>query len=124
MAFSQPIETPVSSSFSPVAATATGAGIQAAGATLGTIAQLAAQQAALKSAMQQADLGRAASEKLAKMQIESEQEMFTGRKKDTLQSMLLSAIQSRIGNTLGNRDLRRVANVGMDEVLSRAFLRR
>lgn len=105
-------------------AAAAGAGIQAAGATLGTIAQLAAQQAALQSSAQQADLSRAASENMAKMQLKSEQELFAGRKRDALQNLLLSAIQSNIGNISGNRDLRRTANIGMDEVLSRAYLRR
>lgn len=112
------------SGLSPAGTSAIGAGVQAAGATLGTIAQLAAQQAALDSSMKQADLGRAASEKMAKMQLEAERELFAGRKRDTLQNMLLSAIQSKIGNILQNRDLRRGPNAGMDEVLARAFLRR
>lgn len=115
---------PTGPGMSQTATSAVGAGVQAAGATLGTIAQLAAQRAALQSSMQQADLSRAASEKMAKMQLKAEQEMFAGRKKDALQNMLLSAIQSNIGQISGGRDLRRSANVGMNEVLARAFLRR
>ncbi len=101
-----------------------GAGIGAAGQTVGTIAQLAGQKAAMDSAMAQSAAGRALSEKLAKMQLAQNAEQFA--KSQGLQGLMwaLGANRAAIGTSGGGRDLRRQDEQMMGDLFARLYLKR
>jgi hypothetical protein len=101
-----------------------GAGITAAGQTVGALAQVAGQKAAMDQAMASSSANRVLSEKLAKMQLAANQEQF-GREQN-LRALLwaLNANKGQISNTAASRDVRRGAIEGMDQLLTKVMLKR
>jgi hypothetical protein len=100
-----------------------GAGIGAAGQTVGTIAQLAGQKAAMDSAMAQNSAGRMLTEKLAKMQLAQQAGQFDASQKLRGLMWALGANKAAIGTSGGGRDLRRQDEQMMSDVLARLYMR-
>ncbi len=101
-----------------------GAGIQAAGQTVGMIAQIAGQKAAMDAILGGNALNRASSEKLAMMQLAQNASQFDRTRKGSAYEMLLSALRNNIGNTNAQRDLNRTISRSTMDALGTAFLKR
>jgi hypothetical protein len=99
------------------------AGIGAAGQTMGTIAQLAGQKAALDSALAQSQAGRMLSEKLAKMELAQQQGQFDTSQKLRGLMWALGANKAAIGTSGAGRDIRRQDQQMLSDVLARLYLR-
>lgn len=99
-----------------------GAGIGAAGATVGTLAQLAGQKAAWdQQAMQnQAYLGL--SEKLAKMRLGQQQNQFDMTQALAALDWALRANQAYQRTGVGGRELRRTSSDLLGDALRRLYL--
>jgi hypothetical protein len=100
-----------------------GAGISAAGQAASTIAQIAAQQNALKSAAGQNSANAALSERLAKASLAQNRDQF--EKNRELQNMMWALSANDNSRTTSNaaRDVRRQDEQMMSDLLARIYLR-
>lgn len=98
------------------------AGIGAAGQTVGILAQLMGQRAAMDRAVQAADTGRLSSERLAKMRLAANERMASADQRAAAQQWLLGAMQNSINSGLDSADTKRMANRGFGNLLARAFV--
>ncbi len=89
-----------------------GAGIGAAGQTVGTLAQIIGQKGIMDRTAEQNDLGRASSEKLAKMQLASDQGIFDSRNKAAALQSVLAALGNAGSMAQAAHDTQRYATSG------------
>ncbi len=104
--------TGVASGMSSGMANIAGAGIGAAGQTIGTLAQIMGQKAVMDRQAQQNDIGRASSEKLAKMQLASDQGIFDSRSKAAALQSVLAALGNAGNMAQAAHDTQRYATSG------------
>jgi hypothetical protein len=99
-----------------------GAGVQAAGATIGTLAQIIAQSQARQQALAEAGIDRSASEALAKMKIKAAAEMADKERAQAAQQFLMQSLLKKGAGALNNWDVQRAANKSGSSLLAQAFL--
>lgn len=116
----QPYAAPVGTDIGNIA----GAGIQAAGQTVGMLAQLAGQKAARDAQLAQNVAGRALSEKLAKMQLAQNADQFG--KQQNLAGLMwtLGADKAARDTGTGGRDLRRQDQQMLSDLLARLYMKK
>lgn len=98
-----------------------GAGIQAGGQTIGTLAQIIAQSAARQQGLQQADLGRTSSLRLAKMQIQAAAEAAEKERQFRAQQMLLQQLGRGASSAMKDFDTKRMANQAGSSLIAQTF---
>jgi hypothetical protein len=98
-----------------------GAGIGAAGNTVGTIAQIMSQTAARQAAVDQANAGRAGSLQIAKMQILANAAAQQKQREWAAQQLLANAYNSSSKNALNSYDTQRDNNARGSSFLTAAF---
>lgn len=101
--------------------TLAGAGISAAGQTVGTLAQIIAQSQARQNALEQAGLDRGSTNALAKMKIHAAAEMADKERAQQSQNMLLQALLRRNASSLSALDNKRSANSSGASLLAQAY---
>lgn len=99
-----------------------GAGIGAAGATVGTLAQLAGQKAAWDQQQNQANLNLNLSQKLAKMQLGQQQKQFDVTQAFKALEWALDANNAKMKTGNAGRDLRRSEEELLGAALRRLYL--
>ena len=99
-----------------------GAGIQAAGNTVGTIAQIMAQSAARQAALEQADMGRVSDTKLAKLKIQAAAELAEKERAMQAQQFLIQALGQGSNNAIRSWDTNRGANQAGSSLIAQAFM--
>jgi len=110
------------SAASPATGAIVGAGIGAAGQTIGTIAQIMGQSAARQSALEQAGLGRESDSRLAKLRIQAATELADKERAMQAQQFLIQALGLGTSNAIRAWDSNRSANQAGSSLIAQAFM--
>ncbi len=99
-----------------------GAGIGAAGQTIGTLAQIIAQSQARQSALADAGLDRDSSTQLAKMRLRANSELADKERALQARNFLVQALTKQGSNAMTAWDTNRQANKAGSSLIAQAFL--
>lgn len=100
-----------------------GAGIGAAGKTVGALAEIAGRKAAMDRAAESNALGREHQAQLVKMQLAASREGADQARKMGAYQLLLKAFGNQMGNVAGGRENERRSAGSASDMLAQAMLR-